>query len=225
MILTLGDVLDSAALDRAISALVHIEWQDGGATAGTTASQVKRNMQADLSSNTGALLHTQLLKAVEAHPVLQAAARPKTISRLMVSRTGVGGGYGPHIDNAIMGRGLKRLRSDLSFTLFLSSPADYDGGELTIDQAGSEQSFKLEAGDMVLYPSTTLHQVNPVTRGDRVVCVGWIESFIRDAAQRELLFDLENLRTELRRSLPRQSAELLTLDKSIANLLRMWSDT
>ena len=224
MILTLGEVLDASALAKARSALAGLPWKDGTETAGGTASKVKRNEQADLTGKTGTALHGQLMKAIESHPVLRAAARPKKFSRLMISRTGEGGGYGAHIDNALMGQGARRLRSDLSLTLFLSDPADYDGGDLIIDQAGSAQSFKLAAGDMVLYPTTSLHQVTPVTRGHRLVCVGWIESMIRDVSQRELLFDLENLRTELRRSLPRQSAELLTLDKTIANLLRMWSD-
>ena len=94
-----------------------------------------------------------------------------------------------------------------------------------IDLAGSTQSFKLKAGDLLLYPSTTLHQVSDVLSGERLVCVGWIESRVREASQRELLFDLQNLRTELSKTLSAQSAELLTLDKSISNLLRMWANT
>ncbi len=225
MILTIGAVLDTETLAQVHKALADLAWSDGSRTAGKTAGAVKSNDQADLRNPPGNALHSMLRQTVETHPVVKAAAQPKRFSRFLVSRTGEGGGYGAHIDNALMGQGAARLRSDLSFTLFLGDPADYDGGELIIDQAGSAQSFKLAAGDMVLYPSTTIHQVVPVTRGSRLVCVGWIESLVRDLAQREMLFDLENLRTELRRTLPRQSVEMLTLDKSIANLMRMWSDT
>ena len=115
------------------------------------------------------------------------------------------------------------MRTDLSFTLFLSDPADYDGGELNIDMAGMTHSVKGEVGDLVIYPSTTLHQVAEVTRGTRYVCVGWIESLIRSTEQREMLFDLDNLRAELLKSHDKNSPELLTLTKTIANLTRMWA--
>ena len=197
----------------------------GGGTAGAVASKVKRNEQADLTADKGSKLHDFLFGAIKNNRVVQTAARPNKWSRVMVSRTKDSGGYGMHIDNAIMGGGQHWMRTDLSFTLFLSDPETYEGGELVVELAGGTQSFKLKAGDLLLYPSTTLHQVRDVVSGERVVCVGWVESRVRDLAQRELLFDLENLRTELRKTLSTQSAELLTLDKSIANLLRMWSDT
>jgi PKHD-type hydroxylase len=155
--------------------------------------------------------------------VIKAAAQPRRFSPLLISKTGVGGHYGAHVDNAVMGKGAARLRTDLSFTLFLSPPSEYDGGELMIHNAGMAQELKGEAGHLVLYPSGSIHEVKPVTRGTRIVSVGWIESLLADAGQRELLFDLENLRTALRQQLPSQSAELLTLDKTIANLLRMWA--
>ena len=117
----------------------------------------------------------------------------------------------------------QRIRTDLSATLFLADPDSYDGGELTIEDTYGVQRIKLAAGSMVLYPASSLHHVTPVTRGTRIVCVGWIESLVADAVQREMLFDLENLRAALRPKLPGQSAELLTLDKTIANLMRMWA--
>jgi PKHD-type hydroxylase len=135
----------------------------------------------------------------------------------------VDGRYGAHVDNALMGKGAQRLRTDLSFTMFLTPPGEYEGGELVIHAAGMTQEMKGEAGYLVLYPSGSIHEVKPVTRGERIVCVGWIESLVADAGQREMLFDLENLRAALRQKLPAQSAELLTLDKTIANLLRMWA--
>ena len=142
----------------------------------------------------------------------------------MISRTEGEGHYGAHVDNAMMGGGEARMRTDLSFTLFLSDPGEYEGGELMVHAAGMTQSIKGKAGELVLYPSSSIHEVREVTSGTRVVAVGWIESMIRDAAQREMLFDLENLRVSLRGSLPSGSAELLTLDKTIGNLLRMWAE-
>ena len=185
---------------------------------------MKRNQQADLSSRSGVKLKERLGAAIFGHPVLRAAGQPKRFSRLMVSKTGPGGGYGLHVDNAFMGQGETRLRTDLSFTLFLSDPESYVGGELVVELAGMQQSFKPAAGDLVLYPSTSLHQVAPVTEGERIVCIGWIESSVRDGAGRDILFDLENLRVSLAQRLDAQSAEMLTLAKAIANLQRHLGD-
>ena len=224
MLLTLADVLDQQTLQDTLSSMETLTWKDGGATAGGRAKETKKNEQADLKTGKGAKLHDALMLVIKNHPIIKIAARPKRFSRLLISRTVTDGGYGFHTDNAIMGKGSSRLRSDLSFTLFLSNPEDYEGGELTIDMPGAVQTLKPAAGDLVLYPSTSIHQVAPVTSGVRLACVGWIESMVRDTGQRELLFDLENLRAELRGKLPNQSAELLTLDKSISNLLRMWAE-
>lgn len=224
MLITIAEILNAQALSDTLTDLEKVAWEDGAATAGTRARQTKRNQQADLRNRLGARLHDRLMATISGHPLIKAAARPKQFSRLLVSKTAMDGGYGFHTDNAIMGTGNARMRSDISFTLFLSDPEDYEGGELTIDLPGAVQTLKPAAGDMVLYPSTTIHQVAPVTSGVRLACVGWIESMIRDSAQREILFDMENLRAELRGKLPAQSAELLTLDKSISNLLRMWAE-
>ncbi|MEO0057497.1 MAG: hypothetical protein RIT17_950 [Pseudomonadota bacterium] len=200
-----------------------LEWRDGRETAGSVARAVKRNLQAAMGSVAGRRLQEELAALVGDHPVLKAAAQPRRFSPLIISKTGVGGQYGAHVDNALMGKGAQRLRTDLSFTLFLTPPQEYDGGELVVHAAGMTQELKGEAGQMVLYPSGSIHEVRPVTRGERIVCIGWIESLVADAARREMLFDLENLRAALRQQLPAQSAELLTLDKTIANLLRMWA--
>ena len=223
MLLTLANVVSPEDCAALVERARGLEWRDGARTAGAVAKAVKRNEQANLHTPEGQIIHRTLLEAIEAHPVLEAAARPRRFSRLMISRTGPGGGYGLHVDNALMGRGPARIRTDLSFTLFLSPLEDYDGGALAIDGAGGRQTLRLAPGDLVLYPSTDLHEVEPVTRGERIVCVGWIESLVPDAAQRAILFDLENLRAELRRSLPATSPATLTLDKSIANLLRLWA--
>jgi PKHD-type hydroxylase len=200
-----------------------LEWRDGRETAGAVAREVKRNLQAAMDSAPGRALHDELSRLIEDNAVIKAAAQPRRFSPLLISKTGVDGRYGAHVDNALMGKGAQRLRTDLSFTMFLTPPGEYEGGELVIHAAGMTQELKGEAGYLVLYPSGSIHEVKPVTRGERIVCVGWIESLVADAGQREMLFDLENLRAALRQKLPAQSAELLTLDKTIANLLRMWA--
>jgi PKHD-type hydroxylase len=223
MILVINALSDPDRLAAIRERIALLEWRDGRETAGAVAREVKRNEQAAMDSTPGRALQEELTRLVADNAVVKAAARPRRFSPVLISRTGVEGHYGPHVDNALMGNGPARLRTDLSFTLFLSPPEDYDGGELVIHAAGMTQEVKGEAGYLVLYPSGSIHEVRPVTRGARIVCVGWIESLLADAAQREMLFDLENLRQSLRQQLPSQSAELLTLDKTIANLLRMWA--
>ncbi|WP_379920487.1 Fe2+-dependent dioxygenase [Erythrobacter sp. R86502] len=223
MILVINAIRDSEHLAAISDRIAMLDWRDGRETAGKVAREVKRNEQASMKSTAGRALQDELFRLVSDNDIVTAAAQPRRFSPVIISRTGIDGKYGAHVDNAMMGRGARRLRTDLSFTLFLTPPDDYDGGELVIHAAGMTQAVKGEAGSLVLYPSGSIHEVTPVTRGARVVCIGWIESTVADAAQREMLFDLENLRAALRQKLPSQSAELLTLDKTIANLLRMWA--
>jgi len=223
MLLTVPSVVQSSDLDELVALSQTLTWEDGTRTAGATASAVKHNLQASLYSGGGIVVRERLLEAIRAHPVVQAAARPHRFSRILLSRTLPGGGYGTHIDNALMGRGDKRIRTDLSFTLFLSGPEDYAGGELEVERPGMVHSLKPNAGDLVLYATSSLHRVAPVTRGCRLACVGWIQSTIPDPARREILMDLENLRMALRGHHDLQSAEMLVLQKAIANLTRMWA--
>jgi PKHD-type hydroxylase len=223
MILVINALDDAAHLAALQERIGMLEWRDGRETAGAVAREVKRNLQAAMESAPGRALQDELARLIEDNSVIKAAAQPRRFSPLLISKTGVGGQYGAHVDNAMMGKGAQRLRTDLSFTMFLTPPGEYEGGELVIHAAGMTQEMKGEAGYLVLYPSGSIHEVKPVTRGERIVCVGWIESLVADAGQREMLFDLENLRAALRQKLPAQSAELLTLDKTIANLLRMWA--
>jgi PKHD-type hydroxylase len=223
MILVINALDDAAHLAALQERIGLLEWRDGRETAGAVAREVKRNLQAAMDSAPGRALQDELSRLIEDNAVIKAAAQPRRFSPLLISKTGVDGRYGAHVDNALMGKGAQRLRTDLSFTMFLTPPGEYEGGELVIHAAGMTQELKGEAGYLVLYPSGSIHEVKPVTRGERIVCVGWIESLVADAGQREMLFDLENLRTALRQKLPAQSAELLTLDKTIANLLRMWA--
>lgn len=224
MLITIPDILNAGELDEVRDLLAKTAWADGRKTAGPEAAKVKRNEQADLSSRTGAALHTKLNDAIRKNAVFQAAAQPARLSRLLVSRSGVGQGYGTHVDNALMGTGANRLRTDLSFTLFLSEPDEYEGGELTIDWAGMVHSMKLGAGSLLLYPSTSLHRVEPVSSGQRTVCVGWVQSQVRTSEQRDILFDLANLKVSMRSSLPEAAPEHLALSKVIANLRRLWSE-
>ena len=223
MLLTIGEVLNPDQLTQVREDLALVRWRDGAETAGAQARTVKHNLQADLSSRDGAAIRKRLETIIQTHPVVTSAARPARFSSLMISRTPVGGGYGAHVDNAFMGQGEKRLRTDLSYTLFLNAPQDYEGGELVIDHPGESQTVKLSAGDMVLYPTTHLHAVQPVTAGERLVAVGWIESLVRSAEDREILFDLESLKSSLADHFGPASPERLITAKVFSNLLRRLS--
>ena len=225
MILSVSAIEDADLLSEIRNKLDALEWRDGRATAGKVARKVKQNEQAVMDSPAGRALHDAIMPLISKNPIVLAAARPNRCTQLMISKTRDGGHYGPHVDNAMMGSGASRVRTDISFTLFLSDPRDYEGGELAIHTSSMVQNIKGQAGQLVLYPSSSIHEVKPVTSGERIVCVGWIESLVADSTQRELLFDLENLRASLRRSMPSNAPELLTLDKSMANLLRMWVKT
>lgn len=223
MKLIAGGVLDAETLAWTRAQIDGLSWRDGAATAGAAARGVKRNEQADLSGRAGQGLEVLLRERILKHPVVATAARPRTLGRLLISRTGPAGGYGDHVDNALMGPDAARYRTDLSFTLFLSDPETYEGGGLTIEDALEDRTLRLPAGDLILYPSGAPHRVEPVTAGVRLACVGWIQSHVRDAAAREVLWDLERVRA----AWPEDAdpAARLTLDKSIGALLRRWAET
>jgi PKHD-type hydroxylase len=191
---------------------------DGRTTAGWHAREVKHNLQARRGGVVDEALAT-IRRILLKHEVFAIAARPKAIPRLSISRYEPGMTFGTHVDDALM----DGVRTDLSFTLFLSDPESYQGGALVIDDAYGEREVKLPAGELFLYPSTTLHRVAPVTDGVRLAAVGWVRSFVRDPNQRELLFDLE---TALRAVFARDGKSPLfdTLVKTRTNLLRMWAD-
>ena len=192
---------------------------DGKATAGFAARLVKNNEQAAASDASLNEVRKLVSERILGNDLFRMAARPKQLTPLLISRYEPGMTYGSHVDDALM----QGLRTDVSFTLFLDDPASYDGGELIIETTAGEDSIKLQAGSLVAYPSTSLHRVADVTRGQRHVIVGWARSFIRDAAQRELLFDLDTARRQLF-DRDGKSAEFDLISKSLANLLRMWAD-
>nr|WP_259732026.1 Fe2+-dependent dioxygenase [Synechococcus sp. CS-1325] len=196
-----------------------VDWRPGHQTAGWHARAVKHNHQLERGSSLHRQLALQVRQALGGHPLLNSAALPSRIHGLLFSRSGVGEGYGRHVDNAFMADG----RSDLSFTLFLSEPATYAGGALVLEFPHGEQAIRLAAGDLIVYPSTLLHRVEPVTAGERLVCVGWIQSRIRCAEQRELLFELDTARRLLFSQQGKAEAFDL-LSRSYSNLLRMWGE-
>ena len=216
MQIVIGNVLSADDLATVRAALSRATFVDGRATAGFAARLVKNNRQAanDRKLDTvRALVAERILD----NEVFGLAVRPKALTPLLFSRYEPGMDYGSHVDDALM----QGMRSDVSFTLFLSDPASYDGGKLVIESASGDDAVKLEAGHLVAYPSTALHRVAPVTRGERLVAVGWARSFVRDAARRELLFDLDAARRAMF-AREGKSAEFDLLSKSVANLLRMW---
>lgn len=223
MIITIENLLPPESLEMIQKYLKNLTWQDGKKTAGGTAKQVKQNLQANLNSNGGQDIKDAVFSSINKNAVFTAFAQPKRFSNLLVSQTSDGGHYGLHNDNAIMQKDGRPMRTDLSFTIALNSPTEYEGGELTIHTAGMVQSFRPQIGECVIYPTSALHEVTPVTSGERIVSVGWVESLVQDPAERELLFDITNLKVNLRRHLKANSIEMLTLDKINANLVRMWA--
>ena len=191
-------------------------FKEGRLTAGWHARDRKHNLQARGEPLVEALLG-RVSAALTSHSLLQAAARPRNFVRMMISRYDTGMGYGTHVDDALM----DAQRTDLSFTLFLSPPEEYEGGHLVIDEPAGERAFALEAGGLLLYPSTSLHRVEPVTRGSRQVIVGWIRSLIRSPDAREILFDLDRVIAALRADKVAGDALELLL-KTRSNLLRQW---
>lgn len=203
-------------------------WVDGRATAGHQGAQVKHNLQIAEDTPVAQELGAIILAALERNPLFISAALPNQIYPPMFNRYDGASRmhFGSHVDGAVRlrpGTGIK-LRTDISATLFISPPEEYDGGELLIEDAYGMQSVKLPAGDMVLYPGTSLHQVTPVTRGARVASFFWIESMVRDDAQRALLFDLDMAIVRLTQDAPGH-ASLISLTGCYHNLLRMWADT
>jgi PKHD-type hydroxylase len=218
----LQEVLAPEDLHRVRGELSELPWSSGKRTAGAAARGVKENLQTDGSDPRVQALEKFVADALRRHPIFEIAARPARITRVMFSRYEPGMSYGRHTDDALMGAGEDKLRTDLAFTIFLADRSSYEGGALIVESALGEQEIALEAGDAILYPAGSIHHVAPVAKGARLAAVGWIESYIADAAQREILFDLSVARGRLAEGgLARE--ELLRLDKAISNLMRMWT--
>ena len=191
-------------------------WEDGKKTAGTQASLVKNNLQLNRESEISKKLTHSIKKKILSSPLIKSFALPKIIHGIMFTKSLKYMQYGRHIDNPFMSSG----RADLSFTIFLTDKNTYDGGELIIEEMNSEKEFKLNAGEIIIYPSTYLHSVKEVKDGERLVCVGWIESYVKSSEEREYLFDLDAGAKGLLAKNGR-SDELDLIFKSYANLLRL----
>lgn len=196
-----------------------LPWEDGKKTAGNHASKVKNNLQLERSSSIS-LRFTELIEQkILSNILIKSFALPKRIHGIMFSKSMQGMKYGRHVDNPFMSQG----RSDLSFTLFLNEKVNYEGGELMIESINSEEKFKLNSGEILIYPSTYLHSVEKVQSGKRLVCVGWIESYVKSIENREYLFDLDAGARSLLAKHGR-SDELDLIFKSYSNLLRTLGD-
>lgn len=227
MLLQIPQLLDAGALRQARELLAEAAWVDGRSTAGPQAAQAKRNQQLDPAAPAAQALRALVLRALDGHALFFSAALPKRVLPPQFNRYGGDTNqYGEHVDQAIRygGEPGLRVRTDLSCTLFLSDPADYDGGELVIEHSFGQQRVKLVAGDLVLYPGTSVHRVEPVTRGARLAAFFWIESMVRRDDQRQLLFDMDMALMRLR-STHGESPETVRLTGTYHNLLRMWADS
>ncbi|HLX79748.1 MAG TPA: Fe2+-dependent dioxygenase [Burkholderiales bacterium] len=230
MLVHVAKVLDQAQLGaiRARLAAAGGAWVDGRATAGHQGTQVKNNLQLAEDSPVARELGDIVLAALERNPLFISAALPSRVYPPMFNRYEGGMRFGSHVDGAVRlvpGSGAK-IRTDVSATLFLAPPEDYDGGELLIEDSYGVQRVKLPAGDMVLYPAGSLHRVEPVTRGSRLACFLWVQSMVRDDVQRALLYDLDMAIVRLTRDSSNAAGNpaLVSLTGCYHNLLRMWAE-
>lgn len=227
MLITIDQVLSQDEVRQFRAHLEQAAWEDGASSGGSLARTVKRNSQVDDSAEVAISLGNHILRTLAANPLFVSAALPRKIYPPRFNRYETGGGYGTHVDSAIMhvsGNAVS-VRTDLAATLFLSEPDEYEGGELQIEEQFGGQSIKLAAGSMVLYPASSLHRVAPVTAGARVASFFWIESLVGDDAARATLFDLDQAIQALTPVLAADDARLLRLTNVYHNLVRRWATT
>jgi len=222
MLAVLPGVLQPQEVARLAALLAAVPWEDGRASASGAAAEVKRNLQVPNRPELRKPLDEVVLPAIQRSTQFFERAFPKKLSPITYNRYDPGMTYGRHVDAAVLFAG--RFRADVSFTLFLTPPAAYDGGELVLDGAAGALQVKRPAGDLVLYPTTSLHHVAPVTRGSRLAAVGWAESYVPDERQRAILADLTEVKAWLDRDgVAAPEADLLR--NSLFNLLRLWWQT
>lgn len=227
MLICAPEVLSKQEVAYFRAIMAKAEWEDGCTTAGAQSALVKNNLQLPQGGEAARELGERVLEALANSPMFISAALPQKIFPPLFNRYGVGHGFGLHVDNAI--RGVPgtpvRIRTDLSCTLFLSEADEYDGGELVIEDRVGEQEVKLAAGDLVLYPSTSLHLVREVTRGERIASFFWLQSMIRDNVARALLFDLDQAIQSLTERLGAGDPACVKLSGVYHNLIRAWAET
>lgn len=224
MLLRIPSVLSAEQLQVVRDILAQARFVDGKLSAGQMARTVKSNQEVAPDDPHLQELNDIVMNNLVRHPLYQAAALPHKIATPFYARYGDGMGYGSHVDDPVMGDPRRQYRSDIALTVFLTAPETYAGGELAIRTAFGEQYIKYPAGDAVMYPASSLHRVERVTRGERLVAVTWVQSLVRDPAQRELLFDLFQAREQLRRDMPDDDATR-QIDRVYVNLVRRWAQT
>jgi PKHD-type hydroxylase len=225
MIVQVPNVLNNEQLARCREVMERASWVDGRVTAGHQSSQVKDNRQLPENSPEARELGDMIVSALERNPLFITATLPLRVFPPLFNRYEGGESFGPHLDNSIRqipGTPL-RVRTDISATLFLSAPRDYEGGELVIDDIYGEHTVKLPAGDMVVYPASSLHHVKPVTRGVRLASFFWVQSMVRDDGSRTLLFDLDMAINKVNQALPNHGA-VVELTNCYHNLLRRFAE-
>lgn len=226
MLLHVPEVLNAEELQRMRELMAQAEWTDGKVTAGTQSAQVKRNIQLPEESADAEAARQIVLRALSRNGLFFSAALPKRIYPPLFNQYREGMDFGAHIDNAVRTHAISgmHVRTDISCTLFIADPDSYDGGELVVEDTYGHQMVKLPAGDMVLYPGTSLHHVRPVTRGARLASFFWVQSMIREDAQRTLLFDMDASIASMRQQ-GGDTAAVIRLTGIYHNLIRMWADT
>ncbi|HEY4056787.1 MAG TPA: Fe2+-dependent dioxygenase [Kofleriaceae bacterium] len=226
MLLRIPSLLTPEQVSDCRAALESAEWTDGRATAGYLSSRVKNNEQLPETHPVARRLGDIILDALDRNSLFMSAALPLKVVPPLFNRYEIGQTYGAHVDGAVrpVPGTPHRVRTDLSATLFLSAPDAYDGGELAIEDTYGARRVKLSAGDMVLYPGTSVHRVEPITRGTRLAAFFWIQSMVRDDARRTLLFEMDTALQQLGRDVPDHEA-VTSLMGSYHNLLRRWADT
>jgi PKHD-type hydroxylase len=228
MLICIPDILSKAEVADFRRIMDAAEWEDGRSTAGAQSAMVKRNEQLPPDGEIARMLGQRVLSALTKNPLFISAAIPLHIFPPLFNRYAASDGhhFGVHVDNAVRGDRLTglRIRTDLSVTLFLSEPEDYEGGVLTVEDYYGSHEIKLPAGHLVLYPASSLHLVTPVTRGTRVASFFWLQSMIRDAHARSMIFDLDTAVQALVERLGRDDPETVKLTGIYHNLIRYWAD-
>jgi PKHD-type hydroxylase len=226
MLVCVPNVLSKAEVAEFRGIMGGVAWEDGRSTAGAQSALVKDNEQLPPDSEVSRKLGARVIRALTASPLFISAAIPRHIFPPLFNRYATGKHFGVHVDNAVRGDPLSglRIRTDLSVTLFLSEPEEYDGGELVVEDYYGSHEVKLPAGDLVLYPATSLHTVTPITRGVRVASFFWLQSMIRDGHARSMIFDLDHAIQGLVKRLGNGDAEVVKLTGIYHNLIRYWAE-
>lgn len=223
MLLRLTNVLDQAKLANIREMLNKVKFIDGKHSAGMAAEQVKNNEEMQQGTQQAQYLDQLVMGSLAENENFRSGALPLRVAQPVFARYTPGMRYGNHVDDPIMGGGMEKFRTDVAITIFLNEPEDYDGGDLVIQSPFGEQRVKYSAGEAVLYPANSVHRVEEVMKGERLVAVIWLQSMVRDAAKRELLFELD----QARNTLLKQNSEDPTaqqVDRSYVNLIRRWSE-